>query len=349
MRGWMFAGWQSAIGIVLSACIGMPGVPAQSDPVERPIIIFDTDFGGDADDLGAIAMLHKFADENVIDLQAIMLWSNEEYAVPALLAVNQYYGRPGLSVGVREVTPWRTDWNHTKIIADRVPYDPVRLEDINSAVALYRELLANADDHSVTIVTVGPLANIQNLLQSPSDEHSPLSGKALVNLKVDKFVIMGGQFPEGRTVHGPEWNFDGNMPGVTQNVLSNIQRPIIFSGYEVGAALRVGSELNEHPRETPIYLGYKYFSAHAPWMKADYEGEILDNASYDQTAVLYAAIGGDGVHWTLSEPGTLVSDAEGIATWSERPTGNHRYLILTDRNEYTEEIILDAMTYVPGE
>ena len=137
-------------------------------------------FGGDADDLGAIAMLHKFADEGVIDLQAIILWSNEEYAVPALVAVNQYYGRPELSIGVRETPLWRTEWNHTKIIADSMPYDRSSVSDVKPAVALYRELLAASDDQSVTIVTVGPLANIQNLLQSPADSISPLPGRELL-------------------------------------------------------------------------------------------------------------------------------------------------------------------------
>ena len=347
MRQWKLAGILSALGLLISACAAGLGPSLQDRSVERPIIIFDTDFGGDADDLGAIAMLHKFADEDAIDLRAIVLWSNEEYAVPALLGVNQYYGRPDLSIGVREVAAWRTDWNHTKIIADNVPYDPARLDGVKPAVSLYRELLAQADDNSVTIVTVGPLANIQNLLQSPGDAISPLQGRDLVDQKVDTFVIMGGQFPDGRTEHGAEWNFDGNMPGVTQYVLSNIERPIVFSGYEIGAALKVGRELNDHPRQTPIYLGYKYFSEHAPWMKADYAGEILDNASFDQTAVMHAAYEGRDDFWTLSEPGILIADEDGFATWTERSDRNHRYMILTDRTVEAEAFILDGMTYIP--
>ena len=35
-------------------------------------IIFDTDFGIDADDLGAQAMLHHFVDKNECELAAIM-------------------------------------------------------------------------------------------------------------------------------------------------------------------------------------------------------------------------------------------------------------------------------------
>jgi len=42
-------------------------------------IIFDTDFGGDADDLGALAMLHHFVDKEECELAAIMCWSLQEY------------------------------------------------------------------------------------------------------------------------------------------------------------------------------------------------------------------------------------------------------------------------------
>ncbi len=43
-------------------------------------IIFDTDFGIDADDLGALAMLHHFVDKNECELAAVMCWSTEQYA-----------------------------------------------------------------------------------------------------------------------------------------------------------------------------------------------------------------------------------------------------------------------------
>jgi hypothetical protein len=46
-------------------------------------IIFDTDIGGDADDLGALAMLHNYVKRGDCELLAIMLWSTDEYAVPA--------------------------------------------------------------------------------------------------------------------------------------------------------------------------------------------------------------------------------------------------------------------------
>ncbi|MEO1188771.1 MAG: nucleoside hydrolase [Pseudomonadota bacterium] len=331
--------------LILAACISPQGPGDTPLAVDKPQIIFDTDFGGDADDLGAVAMLHYYADRGDIDLLAIISWSNESYALPALAAVNQFYGRPDLPLGVREVASWRTDWNYNKAIADQFPHAPEAVTNASPAVALYRRLLANAAPNSITIVTVGPLANIQNLLNSGPDAISDASGTELVAAKVDQFVIMGGQFPQGITAHGPEWNFDGNMPGVTQAVLETITRPVVFSGYEVGEALKYGAELNQHPNDTPLYVGYKYFSEHAPWMKQDYQGQILDNSSFDQTAVMYAAINGVDEFWTLSAPGTLNVDARGVGTWNESNDGRHRYLILKDDVETTISEIAAAMTH----
>ncbi|MEQ1799803.1 MAG: nucleoside hydrolase, partial [Lacibacter sp.] len=190
-------------------------------------IIFDTDFGGDADDLGALVMLHHFIDKRECNLLAVMCWSTEQYAVPAIDAVNRYYKHPSIPIGVRKGTTYFSNWSYSKPIADHFSYQ-LKNEDAADATLLYRQLLSKATDKSIVIVTVGPLMNIQNLIQSGADSISSLTGKELIEKKVKEFVIMGGQFPEGKS----EWNFNGEMPGVTQFVLQNITVPVIFSGYE---------------------------------------------------------------------------------------------------------------------
>ena len=44
---------------------------------DRPQIIFDTDFGGDADDLGALAMLHNFMSRGECNLLVVFLLLRE--------------------------------------------------------------------------------------------------------------------------------------------------------------------------------------------------------------------------------------------------------------------------------
>jgi inosine-uridine nucleoside N-ribohydrolase len=304
-------------------------------------IIFDTDFGGDADDLGALAMLHNFHNRGECELLAVMLWNTEEYAVPAVDAVNRYYGNPGIPVGTRGREPHRLEWQHTKPIADALPNE-LTINDVPLAVNLYRKILAGREDKSVVIVTTGPLGNIKNLIESGPDEYSPLTGKKLIEQKVKKFSIMGGQFPEGSN----EWNFNGNMPGVTRFVLDNITVPVVFSGYEIGVRIKTGPRLIEAGEDSPLYIGYIYFSANAPWMIEYYrEGEITPNSTYDQTSVLYAVRGGVGKYWEKIENGICVPDDTGGNYWKkvDDEDTNHAYLVLRKTPEEMADIIYSYM------
>ncbi|MFP4366325.1 MAG: hypothetical protein ACLFQA_04445, partial [Bacteroidales bacterium] len=64
-------------------------------------IIFDTDHGGDADDLGALVILHNLHNRGECELLAVMAWTTEQYVIPAMDAVNRYYGNPDIPMGVR--------------------------------------------------------------------------------------------------------------------------------------------------------------------------------------------------------------------------------------------------------
>ena len=127
-------------------------------------IILDTDFGGDADDLGALAMLHNFIDRGECGVLAVMCWSKEQYAVSAIDAVNRFYKHPHIPIGVRKGNTFFESWHHGKPIADHFPYKLNSMDAVD-ATLLYRQLLAKSDDKSIVIVTIGPLMNIQNLLK----------------------------------------------------------------------------------------------------------------------------------------------------------------------------------------
>lgn len=286
-------------------------------------IILDTDFGGDADDLAALAMLHHFHSNGDIDLLGVVSWSTERYAISAIDAVNRYYGHPDIPIALRKSSIHDTEWNYSRVIAEQFDHE-VTPETAKDAVALYRELLWNSPDASVVIVVIGPLKNIEHLLESPSDAVVPMTGKELIRTKVSEMVVMGGGYPSIEW----EWNFNGNMPGTTASVFSQLDVPIVVSGYEVGLAIQTGSMYNSLDANTPLYVGYRYFSEHAPWVKDRFEGQILDNASYDQTAVLYAAIGGVGHYWDSVGGERCVPDSVGGNVWVPDSLSNHRYLVL---------------------
>ena len=69
---------------------------------------------------------------------------------------------------------------------------------------LYRKLLAESPDKSVTIASIGFVTSLSRLLQSGPDEYSPLNGVELVRKKVKELYAMGGVF--GDAVE-PDYNF----------------------------------------------------------------------------------------------------------------------------------------------
>jgi inosine-uridine nucleoside N-ribohydrolase len=301
-------------------------------------IIFDTDFGGDADDLGALAMLHNFQNRGECELLGIASWSTEQYVIPAMDAVNRFYGNPDIPMGIRSKNSHFSSENYSKPIADVLPYKLTN-NDVVLAVELYRKLLSAQDDKSVTIVTVGPLKNIMDLLQSEGDKYSKLNGKKLIEKKVKQFVVMGGHFPHGKN----EWNFNGNMPGVTRFVLENLTVPVVFSGFEIGVAIQSGAVFENLEKNHPLYAGFSHFSQNASWMKDRYKGKILNNSTYDQTAVLYAVRGGEGVYWNKVANGYCVAEENGDNYWKDGKKYNHSYLVLKKDSKEMAGLIEDMM------
>ncbi len=300
----------------------------------QPKIIFDTDFGGDADDLGALAMLHTFINRGDCQLLAVMNWTMDKDAVPSIDAVNRFYLHPNIPIGTRKGKTDHEDANYNRILAENFPYK-LTYNNVPDATDLYRNILSKAADSSITIVTTGPLLNIQNLIKSGSDKYSPLKGSELISKKVKEFVIMGGQFPKGKD----EWNFNGNMPGVTKFVLEHLKVPITFTGFELGSQIKTGEIFNHIDPETPLYKGFLYYSKNAPWMKADFKGKILPNSSFDETAILYAVKGGVGTYWEKIEGGYCEADDTGGNKWIKSKNSNQSYLKLKESPEVMATLI----------
>ena len=69
---------------------------------------------------------------------------------------------------------------------------------------LYRQLLSSQPNHSVTIVSVGFVTCLAQLLQSEPDQYSPLTDVEQVRQKVKSLYIMGGVFT---STNEPKYNF----------------------------------------------------------------------------------------------------------------------------------------------
>lgn len=182
------------------------GKTDKSKEGKEPIIpvIFDTDISGDYDDVGAMGMLHALADNGEIEILGTMASNLSPLVAPTIEVINTYFGRPDLPIGALKTSGVDQDsrelhWPDS--LMANFPHTLKSNDDAPDAVEVYRKILSKQPDSSVTIVTVGFLSNLKNLLQSKPDAFSPLNGKDLVEKKVKHWVAMAGKFPIGKEVN----------------------------------------------------------------------------------------------------------------------------------------------------
>src|SRR5664279_2659125 len=159
--------------LAFSACSNQPKTN------DRKIkIIFDTDLGPDYDDVGALAFLHAMADSGKVEILATVASNKNELVAPSINVINTYFGRSELPVGAPK-TPGvnlGSSQHWADSIVKKYPHSIKSTTKVPDAVDVYRKTLSLQPDHSVTIVTVGFLTNLNNLLKSTADKISPLTG-----------------------------------------------------------------------------------------------------------------------------------------------------------------------------
>lgn len=325
------------VRFVFLICLGVLCVNtyAQNKTVKPVPIIFDSDMGPDYDDVGAIAILHALADKGETKILATMASTKYADVAGVLNVFNTYFGRPNLPVGVPKGDALELrDWQHwTDTLLAKYPHSFKSNDDAQDAVKLYRKILASQPDRSVTIVTVGFLTNLSNLLNTTGDEYSRLDGKALVAKKVKLLVCMGGKFPSGY-----EFNVMKDAKA-SQNVYQNWPTRVIFSGFEIGAKIMAGITLihNDQIKNDPVK---DVFRISIPLAKED----SLGRKSWDETAVL-VAIKGYSQFYTL-HPGRIIVAGDGKNSWDDTGKGQAYLVEKVDYHE-VEKLINDLIQHQP--
>ena len=262
-------------------------------------VILDTDLDSDVDDVGALAMIHTLADHDLVHLLGVVVTSNDRWAPVCADAINQYFGRPDVPIGVQKGIDLRLFSKYTKNIAKEFPRDLSSYREAHNAVDLYRKILSSQPDSSVTIISIGHLTNLQNLLLSQPDAHSPLKGTELVRQKVKKWVCMGGKFPDGK-----EANFYRPDPSSTQFSIKYWPGEVVFAGWEIGQEIMTGGAFLKLflPSSSPVWRSYSLFN------------QFKGRQSWDQAAVLYAILPGHN-YWDLHATGYVHVNKDGSNQW----------------------------------
>ena len=286
-------------------------------PPEQKIarIIFDSDFGPDYDDVGAMAFLHAMADSGKIEILGTISSNMHELVGPSMNVMNTYYGRPDLPMGAPKTRGINLgSFQHwpDSIIA-KYPHRIRSTDELPDAVEIYRKILNQQPDSSVTIVTVGFLTNLAGLLRSQADSICSLTGPELVSKKVKQLISMAGRFPAGK-------EFNIQIDSVASfYVFENWPTPVIFTGFEIGWEIRTGlrliaSELKNNPVKD-------VFSICIPMSAEDSMGRM----SWDETAVLIGVYGTKGYFSTKT--GRIIVHPDGSNGWIDDPRGNHTYVV----------------------
>lgn len=297
--------------------------PMYSQPVK---IILDTDIDSDVDDVGALAMLHTLANHRVIDLLGVIVTSDDQYAPACTDAINTYFKRPKIPIGVQKGIQLRAFSKYTKQISEEFTHGLKTYDHGEDATILYRRLLASQADSSVVIITIGHLTNLQLLLQSKPDKYSPLSGIDLVRKKVKLWSCMGGQFPEGK-----EANFYRPDPASTVFCVENWPGPVVFAGWETGNKIITGGAYlsKSLPDNSPIRRAYELYN--------NFQGR----QSWDQASVLYAIAPHE--YWDVKRNGRCIVEKDGSNRWVEDNPNKYQGYLVEKTNPAEVAKIIDAL------
>jgi len=285
-------------------------------------LIFDTDMGNDVDDAVALAMIHALESRGEAKLLAVTVTKGNRWAAPFIDAMNTFYGRGDIPIGMVHNGKTPHEANMIRVPAARTrsdgsfvyPHDLTDGKDAPEATGLLRRVLSKEKDGTVVIVQVGFSTNLARLLDSRADDSSPLDGRALVKRKVRLLSIMGGAFPAGK----PEYNIETDIPSA-KKLLAEWPTPLVASGYEIGnkVVYPASSILNDYGyvADHPLAESYR-----------EYQKMPYDRPMWDPTATLYAVRVSS---FSLSPRGTITVDDAGRTHFAANPQGRHQYLTAT--------------------
>lgn len=305
------------IAILVAAAIAAVSCCTEPKAYEGPHkVIIETDMGNDIDDALALAVALKAANNNELELLAVGCHKMSETPAKYVDIVNTYYGQPQVEAAM-SVTPVKETSSYTDYTQapSAMGFAESKGGVYPEPVVLYRKILAEAEDGSITFVSLGFGTTLAQLLDSPADEISPLTGKELVAKKVRTLSIMAGSYGEKKRA---EYNVVNDIPAM-KKVFAEWPGEIVQNPFEIGKQVMFpGSEVENNlgwEGLNPVVEGYKL-----------YRPMPYDRPSWDILSVIYIL---KPELFTKSVPGTVTVDDEGYTYFEPSAEGKHIVLSAT--------------------
>ncbi len=308
---------------------------------QRPVpILLDTDMLTDCDDVAALAMLLNLEKHGYAKILGMTVSSKYPMSAPVVQAVNTYYNRADIPVGAPKNGrgAYRPDSCFLDKVSAEFPHTLQSNDDAPDAVEVMRKALADAQDHSVVLVTIGYMTNLETLLKSQPDAYSELDGQTLVKQKVAEWVCMGGNFPDDSAADNVNFTRD---PQPALYAIQNFPGKITFVGREIGHNIYVGDDFHDLPKENPLRRAYELHRGRY--------GENWDHHTADPSTVLYAVFGCSRFFEVQSGSMNLHDDCS--FEWDPEKPSNMSYILQKeDRKKMAavmNAIIMDDTTAIP--
>lgn len=236
-------------------------------------VILDTDIGSDVSDLMAAFLYWKCAKQGLLYPQGILMNTGNEQGLKCLALAAKYVCGKETSIGALGTSflNYSMNWKYTSYLIKA--YQLNQLPETMPYLAYFRKALAEAPDHSVTIVCNGPMRGLAQLLRSQPDSYSSLNGHQLVYQKVNKLIVASGRFRAKKKQDYPRrsgwdvWSYADTSIYIDWDVLSarvvddEWPTPILWVGCEVGYLHLSGKTFyDKAPEDHPLKLAYQHFT-----------------------------------------------------------------------------------------